>query len=138
MDDLAFIVLAPQARLDDGIFEWDLGLDAIRRKVRRRVEDYAGERDHWFREWFEPTWRRLEVRAVSWEDVVDAIAFHSLEDGHIIDSFYGQCLRFNRPSRAAACQGAAACPAQVRGRQDHGHSRVVGRLLKGSEEIDSR
>ena len=76
---------------------------------------------------------------MSWEDVVDAIAFHSLEDGHIIDSFYGQCLRFNRPQpRGRLPKGAAARPAQVRGRQDHGHSRVVGRLLKGSEEIDSR
>ena len=63
----------------------------------RRVEDYAGERDTWFRDWFEPTWRRLEVRSLSWEDVIEIIAFHSLEDGHIIDSFYGQCLRFNRP-----------------------------------------
>ncbi|MGP0063324.1 MAG: hypothetical protein ACLQGP_06935 [Isosphaeraceae bacterium] len=97
MDDLTFIVLAPQARLDDGIFEWDLALDAIRRKVRRRVEDYAGERDAWFRDWFEPTWRRVEVRSLSWEDVIDVVAFHSLADGHIIDSFYGQCLRFNRP-----------------------------------------
>jgi hypothetical protein len=97
MDDLAFLVLAPQARLDDGIFEWDLALDAIRRKVRRRVEDYAGERDKWFRDWFEPTWRRLEVRSLSWEDVIDTIAFHNLEDGHVLDSFYGQCLRFNRP-----------------------------------------
>ncbi len=71
--------------------------DAIRRKVRRRVEDYAGERDAWFRDWFEPTWRRIEVRSLSWEDIIEIIAFHSLEDGHVIDSFYGQCLRFNRP-----------------------------------------
>ena len=107
----------PQARLDDGIFEWDLALDAIRRKVRRRVEDYAGERDNWFRDWFEPTWRRLEVRSLSWEDVIDAIAFHSLEDGHVIDSFYGQCLRFNRPQAAAGpAEGAAARPAPGRGR----------------------
>ena len=97
MTDLAFILLAPQSRLDDGIFEWDLAPDAIRRKVRRRVEDYAGERDPWFRDWFEPVWQRLEVRSLSWEEVVEAIAFHSPEDGHVIDSFYGQCLRFNRP-----------------------------------------
>jgi hypothetical protein len=102
MDVLSFIVLAPQARLDDGIFEWDLALDAIRRKVRRRVEDYGGERDHWFRNWFLPTWRRIEVRSLSWEDVIDTIAFHSLEDGHVIDSFYGQCLRFNRPQARGA------------------------------------
>jgi hypothetical protein len=97
LEDLAFIVLAPQARLDDGIFEWDLALDAIRGKVRRRVESYAGERDAWFRDWFEPTWRRIEVRSLSWEDIIEIIAFHSMEDGHVIDSFYGQCLRFNRP-----------------------------------------
>jgi hypothetical protein len=97
MDELAFLVLAPQARLDDGIFEWEIAPEAIRRKVRRRVEDYAGERDPWFRNWFEPTWRRLEVRSLSWEEIIEVIAFHSLEDGHIIDSFYGQCLRFNRP-----------------------------------------
>ena len=97
MDELAFIVVAPQARLDDGIFEWDLALDAIRRKVRRRVEDYAGERDAWFRDWFEPTWKRIEVRSLSWEDIIEVVAFHSMADGHIIDSFYGQCLRFNRP-----------------------------------------
>jgi hypothetical protein len=97
LHDLAFILLAPRARLDDGIFEWDVDLEAIRRKVRRRVEDYAGERDPWFRDWFEPTWRRLEVRSLSWEDVVETVAFHRPEDGQVIDSFYGQCLRFNRP-----------------------------------------
>ena len=96
MADLAFLVLAPQARLDDGIFEWDLAFDAIRRKVRRRVEDYAGERDAWFRDWFEPTWRRIEVRSMSWEDLINVIAFHSPSDGQVIDSFYGRCLRFNR------------------------------------------
>jgi hypothetical protein len=97
MDDLSFLLLAPRARLDDGIYEWDVDLEAIRRKVHRRVEDYAGERDPWFRDWFEPAWRRLEVRSLSWEDVVETVAFHRPEDGQVIDSFYGQCLRFNRP-----------------------------------------
>ena len=58
MDDLALLILAPQARVDDGVFAWDASPAAIRRKVRRRVEDYAGERDAWFRDWFEPTCRR--------------------------------------------------------------------------------
>ena len=39
MDDLSLLVLAPQARVDDGVFAWDTPADAIRRKVRRRVED---------------------------------------------------------------------------------------------------
>ena len=102
MDDLSFLVLAPRDRLDDGVFEWDIAAESIRRKVRRRVEDYAGERDHWFRHWFEPTWRRLDIRSLSWEDLIDAIAFHSPHDGHVIDCFYGQCLRFNRPGASRA------------------------------------
>jgi len=105
LDDLAFLVIAPQARVDDGVFAWDTAADAIRRKVRRRVEDYAGERDAWFRDWFEPTLARIDVRCLSWEDVVEVIAFHSPESGQVIDSFYGKCLRFNRPQARAKYPG---------------------------------
>ena len=105
MDELAFLIIAPQARVDDGVFAWDTSVDAIRRKVRRRVEDYAGERDAWFRDWFEPTLRRIDVRCLSWEDVIESIAFHHPEQGQIVDAFYGECLRFNRPSARARYPG---------------------------------
>jgi hypothetical protein len=105
MDDLALLILAPQARIDDGVFVWDAAHDAIRRKVRRRVEDYAGERDAWFREWFEPTWQRVDVRCLSWEDTVEMIAFHQPDAGQVIDSFYGRCLHYNRPRARAAFPG---------------------------------
>jgi len=105
MDDLAFLVVAPQARIDDGIFVWDASADAIRRKVRRRVEDYAGERDAWFHDWFEPTLARIDVRSLSWEDVIEVIAFHDAESGQLIDAFYGKCLRFNRPQAVARFPG---------------------------------
>jgi len=105
MDDLGVVVIAPQARVDDGIFAWDTTADAIRRKVRRRVEDYAGERDDWFRGWFEPTLRRVDIRCLSWEDVIDVIAFHSPVSGQLIDSFYGKCLEFNRPQARAKFPG---------------------------------
>jgi hypothetical protein len=97
LDDLAFLLIAPQARIDDGIFAWETSASAIRRKVRRRVEDYAGERDLWFEDWFEPTLERTVIRCLSWEDVIDVIAFHEPEAGQLIDSFYGECLRYNRP-----------------------------------------
>jgi hypothetical protein len=105
MADLAFLVIAPRARIDDGVFAWDTSIDAIRRKVRRRVEDYAGERDAWFRDWFEPTVSRIDVRSLSWEDVLEVIAFHDPEGGQFIDSFYGKCLRFNRPQARAKYPG---------------------------------
>ena len=74
-------------RVDDGVFFWDTAVDAIRRKVRRRVEDYAGERDAWFRDWFEPMLGRIDVRCLSWEDVIEVIAFHEPEAGQLIDTF---------------------------------------------------
>ena len=79
--------------------------EAIRRKVRRRVEDYAGERDAWFRDWFEPTWRRIEVRCLSWEDIIEVDRLPRPEAGQVIDSFYGHCLHFNRPQVRSKSQG---------------------------------
>ena len=115
MDDLALLILAPQARVDDGVFAWDASPAAIRRKVRRRVEDYAGERDAWFRDWFEPTCRRVEVRCLSWEEIIEMIAFHSPEAGQVIDSFYGKCLRHNRPEARTAFPGRRSGSAGERG-----------------------
>ena len=105
MEELTYLIVAPRARVDDGIFTWDTSVDAIARKVRRRVEDYAGERDAWFRDWFEPTLRRIDVRSLSWEDLIDAVAFHNPEQGQVIDAFYGECLRFNRPSARSRYPG---------------------------------
>ncbi len=105
MDDLALLILAPQARIDDGVFVWDAAPEAILRKVRRRVEDYAGERDAWFHDWFEPTWRRTEIRCLSWEEIIEMIVFHRPEAGQIIDSFYGRCLHYNRARARAVFPG---------------------------------
>ena len=105
VDDLAYLILAPQARIDDGVFAWETSAESIHRKVRRRVEEYAGERDAWFTDWFEPTLRRIELRCLSWEDVIEVVAFHDTESGQFIDSFYGKCLRYNRPQALASFPG---------------------------------
>ena len=120
MDDLALLILAPETRIDDGVFVWDASPEAIRRKVRRRVEDYAGERDAWFRDWFEPTWLRAEIRCLSWEDVVEVIAFHDPEAGQVVDSFYGRCLHYNRPRARAAFPGRRFGSAGERGENPGG------------------
>jgi hypothetical protein len=105
MDDLAFLILAPQARIDDGVFARDTALDAIRRKGRLRVEQYDGERDAWLAEWFEPTLDHVDIRCLAWEEVIETIAFHDPVTGQFVDSFYGKCLHFNRPTQRAAYPG---------------------------------
>ena len=108
MDDLAFLILAPQARIDDGVFARDTAVEAIRAKGRRRVEQYAGERDAWLADWFEPTLDRVDVRCLAWEEAIETIAFHDPVMGQAIDAFYGKCLHFNRPTQRAAYPGPRA------------------------------
>ncbi len=108
MDELSFLVLAPQARIDDGVFARDTDPDAIRRKARRRVAEYGSERDAWLRDWFEPTLDRVDIRCLGWEEAIETVAFHAPEAGQFIDSFYGKCLRFNRPRERAAYPGPRA------------------------------
>ena len=105
LDDLAFLIIAPQARIDDGVFARDTALETIRSKVRQRVAQYVGERDNWLRDWFLPTLDRVDVRSLAWEEVIETIAFHDPVVGHAIDAFYGKCLRFNRPAQRAAYPG---------------------------------
>ncbi|WP_435011544.1 hypothetical protein P12x_002858 [Tundrisphaera lichenicola] len=108
MEDLSFLILAPRSRIDDGVFARDTAIEAIRGKVRRRVEEYGGERDAWLADWFEPTLDRVDVRSMAWEDVIETIAFHDPEAGHLIDAFYGRCLHFNRPRQRSAYPGPRA------------------------------
>jgi hypothetical protein len=96
MDDLAFYLVAPRARIDEGVFEGELAPASIRDKVRRRVDAYEGTRDDWFRDWFEPTLENVDILCVSWEDLIDEISFLDMISGQQIDSFYGKCLHFNR------------------------------------------
>ena len=105
LDDIAFLILAPQARIDDGVFARDTALDAIRRKGWQRAEAYQGERDAWFAGWFEPTLDHIEVRCLAWEEVIETIAFHDPAMGQAIDAFYGKCLHFNRPAQRSAYPG---------------------------------
>lgn len=108
LDDFAFLILAPQARIDDGVFARDTAIDAIRAKGRQRVRQYAGERNSWLADWFEPTVDRVDVRCLAWEEVIETIAFHDPATGQAIDSFYGKCLHFNRPTQRAAYPGPRA------------------------------
>lgn len=97
---LSFHVLAPQSQIDRGVFDKNMSEESIRSKVERRIAEYQGKKDNWFKEWFQPTIEHVDIACISWEQLlsdVDAI------DGHFsaeIHEFYERCLLFNsRPEQ---------------------------------------
>jgi hypothetical protein len=92
---LAFYLVAPQAQIDSGVFGALLTPESLRAKVRDRVRPYEGSKDGWYAEWFEPTLKAAEVRAVAWENILPTA-------GPEYGAFYRKCLDFNRPIASAA------------------------------------
>jgi hypothetical protein len=90
---LGFYVLAPRSQIDSGVFAELVTKPSVLRKVLARAEPYVGAHDAWFEQWFLPTVERIELGAMSWEAVLDALP--AGEEADRIRAFYVQCLRFN-------------------------------------------
>jgi len=99
LNRLAFYVIAPQSQIDDGVFAEETDPLSIRRKVQRRVDEYAGAtRDVWLRDWFEPLMPKIEIGCLSWENVLTTINVVDPETGAAVNRYYQHCLCFNRPA----------------------------------------
>ena len=96
-DALGFFVVAPASQIERGVFEGQLSKESIEQKVSQRIAAYEdAERKTWFDEWFAPMLERMQVAAVSWEDVSAAIAAADEPSGRSFGDFYARCLRYNR------------------------------------------
>ena len=96
-DNIAFYVVAPKARIDEGIFSPYMDVDAMRGVVRRRVAEYAEpEKDQWFEEWFLPISKIANIRCMSWEEILTVISAQNEADGQSLGEFYAKCLDFNQ------------------------------------------
>lgn len=117
-DVLAFHVLAPEGRIDAGVFDRKMTAGSIEERVGRRVEAYGGARrtelDRWMDEWLRPLLAVLDIRCIGWESIIGAVSEHDAALGRDLDVFYNRCLHYNgltagtRPSRPVL---RAQCPA---------------------------
>jgi len=92
---LGFYVLAPASQIEQGLFREHLDKDSMRIVVERRVMEYEGRRDKWFTDWFLPVLERLDIRAISWEDLIAFLITHNPDFDQLKD-FYHHCLEFNK------------------------------------------
>lgn len=98
---LGFYVLAPDEQIKAGIFKKKVQRSSILDKVKRRMEEYEGEKEKWFKEWFLPTLDRLDIRCISWEEVLDYIKRKDPDTFNEFLGFYNKCLGYNRPAGLA-------------------------------------
>ena len=96
---LGFYVLAPDERIRAGVFRGKMQLSSISDKVKRRVEEYGGVKEKWFKEWFLLTLERLDVRCISLEMILDFIKQKDKKCFDEISDFYNKCLTYNRPEK---------------------------------------
>lgn len=93
---LGFYVLAPHNQIERGMFTKEMELESIHNKVKRRVEQFGGGRDEWYREWFLPFYKQIKVAVWSWKDIIATIGSTDQEFADSLAHFYALCLRYNR------------------------------------------
>lgn len=86
IDQLAFYVVAPQSRIDLGVFGIRVTKESIRERVKERTDAYGGLHDCWYEQWFLPTLEHISVGLLSWEQVLAPLTDE-------LRVFYGRCLR---------------------------------------------
>lgn len=99
MERLGFYVVAPESRIEAGVFGQRVTRASIRQKVERRVARYEGERDEWLSDWFAPTLDRIRIGCLSWESILVYIEQHNPRAGRATAGFYEACLQFNRATK---------------------------------------
>ena len=93
---LRFSVLAPSSQIKKGVFSKLLQKESILSKVTRRAEDYEGDKERWFEEWFRPTLEHAAIDCMSWEELIATVQERDLPTGKSLKQFYEHCLSFNR------------------------------------------
>ena len=95
-ESIGFYVIAPESRIDEGVFSEYMGKDSMREIVQRRVSEYEdAEKDQWFEERFLPILAAADIRCMSWEELLDVVEKHDSNEAAGLRDFYVNCLKFN-------------------------------------------
>ncbi len=96
-EDIAFYVIAPKVRIDEGVFSTEMTKEDIRVTVQRRVFEYDDQaRREWFEEWFMPTLEAIGLRCITWEELLAVVLENDEVEGKELGDFYEKCLEFNK------------------------------------------
>jgi hypothetical protein len=89
------MVLAPRARILEGVFTRQLAKPEVERLVTERAERFGDAHAEWLRDWFVPMLSLCRVAAVAWEELIDEITRLDPAFGEDLRGFYTRCLVHN-------------------------------------------
>jgi len=101
LESTGFYVVAPTKQIDQEVFTEQMSRPGIAEKVQSRIEAYREDSKHfaelriWFQDVFGPLLNRIDLRCVSWETAIDAIAAARPTQGGVFRDFYIRCLKYN-------------------------------------------
>ena len=129
---LGFYVIAPEQQLKfEPTFQTFLQKDSIRIKVQKRIRAYSNHtdaetRNRWFETRFLATLERIDIKCITWEDIISYISANDRRNGNALLEFYEKCLALNQPrSRFSAAEKSPAPVVSTGKRPGH---RVLTRL----------
>jgi hypothetical protein len=99
LESLAFYLVAPESRINQGLFKEFLELDGpngIRACVAERVRSFAPKHDEWHADYFERTLVRAAICPITWESIISYIRRVDAGDAASLQMFYDRCRQFNR------------------------------------------
>ncbi len=91
---LGFYLLAPEAQISSNKFP-EMDPESILEKVKERMESYEGDKDDWYQDWFLPLMEIIEIKKISWEEVIGFIASKDPKNGRAYKDFLENCLKYN-------------------------------------------
>src|SRR5689334_20219505 len=99
MARVGFVLLAPHARIEAGVFS-AMDKSVICEAVTRKAEAFDADAVEWRKTSFDALMPSCMVTAVSWESVLADIQKVDPQSGAALADFYAKCLQYN-PLRAA-------------------------------------
>ncbi|MDR4886307.1 hypothetical protein RGU12_01955 [Fredinandcohnia sp. QZ13] len=104
---LAFYVIAPEEQIKkERSFREYTTKEIIKEKVFERVNNYyLNEREsfnsklNWFNMYFISFIETIEIKCITWEEVIKYIHLHDPNFSHILNNFYNKCIHYNKKSK---------------------------------------
>lgn len=100
IDKLGFYVIVPEEQLNEKTNIIDYTNERnVKESVKKRVDEYKSEsgieKNKWYKNWFIPTLKKVEVDCLSWEVIISYIKEEDNNYAEELSCFYEKCLKYN-------------------------------------------